>query len=428
MKRTCPESADVVVVGAGPAGLMAAMQAARQGRRTVLIEQMEEPGKKLLVTGGGRCNLTNALDGDGMMGRFGKKGRFMRPALASLSPEGLRGLLSEIGIETHCSDGFHYFPISESAAEVRDALARAARESGVVFVVGRKASELVLENGEIAGLALEAEGPEGEGITSPCVILATGGRSYSQFGATGVGYRLARKAGHALEEPLPALVPLLVREEWVGQCAGVTIKSARARIDLPGYPKAGSSGDLLFTHRGLSGPLILDLSGEVAFLLRSADAVPLRVTLTKETLPADEWLKKIDGWAQSDGAKLLHSVVGRCVPDSVAKAICGLVGCGADQRVAYLTRLQRQELATSLAGVTLTAIDTEGFGKAMVTRGGVSLKEVSPQSLESRIVKGLFFAGELLDLDGPCGGYNLQWAFSSGFLAGLSAAAGREKR
>ena len=404
---------DFLVVGGGPAGLMAAITAARTGSRGALVERLPRPGTKLVATGGGRCNLTNVLSKADYLGRFGRQGRFMRPALDTLDAAGLRAFFRLLGIETHCADGFHVFPVSESAVDIRDALLACCRELQVEMHTAADVTALTLRDGAIAGVETSQDA-----IVVPRVILAAGGCAWPALGSNGSGFALAQGAGHTVVAPVPALVPLVTQQTWLRRCAGIVIPGARLRIDLPKASKLGITGDLLFTHRGLSGPAALDLSGEVARLLEeTGKPVPVRLHLTPET-NVEAWSSTVGAWRTEHPRRLMRNLVSLRLQHSLAEVVCAETGIGADLRAAELPRAVQRRLAEWLAGVTVDVVDTEGFGKAMVSAGGVSTREVDPRTLQSRIVKGLYFAGEVLDIDGPCGGYNLQWAFSSGKLAG----------
>ncbi len=408
----------IAVVGAGPAGLMAAIAAARSGVRVTVFERMPRSGAKLLATGGGRCNLTNTLETSAFLDRFGRTAsRFMRPALAALDRDALLRFFAELGVRCQAEDGLHYFPASGNASAVCDALRDALTRAGGEVMCRAEGWTLWIEDGQLKGLT-----QKGSGATFPAdrVILAAGGCAWPTLGSDGSGFALARQAGHAITQTVPALVPLVTEETWPGQCAGVTFTDVRLRIDLPLRPPVERTGDLLFTHRGLSGPAALDLSGEVAALLRERPTVPLRATLTGG-VTAQEWTACLDGWRASHGRKLLRSLVAESLPNSVAQRLCEQAAIPEDLRASYIGRTQRAALAAILAETPFTIRATEGFERAMVTRGGVELKQVDPRTLASRLLPGLFFAGEILDLDGPCGGFNLQWAFSSGHLAGLAS-------
>ena len=427
------DSFDVIVIGGGPAGLMAAGSAAVHGRRTALFEALPRVGAKLLATGGGRCNLTNTLPADKLMASFGKRGRFMSPALELLDSCALREFFSDLGVPSHAEDSFHVFPKSEKALDVQEALLRRCRVSGVrIFTNCQVESFLFAEaslpedaatgdEGHLQTRILTGVAAQGQVWQAKAAILATGGIGYPELGGKGSGYDLARQAGHSIVQPVPALAPLVIKEEWPRRCAGIVLPRARLWIDQPKCDKSGMAGELLFTHRGISGPAALDISGEVAAMLVDRGEVPLRLAPHADR-DANAWRKMVDAWPASAGSRLVRNLVDQVLPSTLAVEACKLAGSIGEIRAAELSRRNREVLCQLLAGLPLTCQSTEGFSRAMVTRGGVDLRGVDPRTLESRLVSGLFFAGEALDLDGPCGGYNLQWAFSSGMLAGESAA------
>jgi hypothetical protein len=431
-KESHSEGADVAVVGAGPAGLMAAIVAAEAGRRVVVFEQLQRPGAKLLASGGGRCNLTNTLPREKFMARFGRQGRFMQPAMAEFGARALRGFFDGLDVPTHAPDGLHVYPVSDSALTVQTALLRRVRELGVEVRLGAPVTGLWVEDATEKGTVpfsqrrekgtapfsvLRGLETENGRRAAPRIILATGGRGYPPLGGSASGYELAREAGHTVVEPTPALVPLVVEEPWVRRCAGASLEAARIWIDLPGQPREGLTGGLLFTHTGLSGPAVLDLSGDVAALLAKHKTVPLCVDLAPG-VTAEEWRRRFEKWRETDGRKTVVSLLDRHLPKSLAAALAELAEVVPALRPGQLAARSRDRLANFLTALPLTVTGTEGWDRAMVTRGGVSLKEVDPRTLRSKRLAGLALAGEVLDLDGPSGGFNLQWAFASGYLAG----------
>lgn len=407
----------MVVVGAGPAGFLAAAAAADAGVATVLLEAGPRGGAKLLITGGGRCNCTNTRPLEDFCAAFGREGRFAEPALRAFGPGHLRDLLASLGVPTRVLDRGEVFPASESARDVRAALEARCRALGVLLRTGTRARALRLNAGRAAGVDTDTGSLEAR-----AVILSTGGASYPATGSTGQGAALATQAGHAVEEPRPALVPLVVQEPWVRACAGVVLEDVPLRLDVKGPLGRERRGTVLFTHRGLSGPAILDLSGDASDLLARGPTVTLRLALTPG-IPAAAWEARMTRWRDERGRAMVRTLLDEALPEALARAVVALACPPGDVRANQLTREQRRSLAGLLADAPVSVTGTEGFDRAMVTRGGVPLKEVDPRTLESRLAPGLFFAGEVLDLDGPCGGFNLQWAFSSGVLAGRSAAA-----
>ncbi|MCE5327245.1 MAG: aminoacetone oxidase family FAD-binding enzyme [Planctomycetaceae bacterium] len=427
---------DVAVVGAGAAGQMAAIAAAQGGRRVVLIERMDRAGLKILASGGGHCNIANTLPADQFQARFGRQGRFMSEAMAALGEGALPQLLDRLGIPT-IVDGWRVYPASRRAGDVQHALHRRLDELHVTTLLGSPVTGLRIQEGVLRGVVCSGTGvqsstgvspvsgmgvpPMQERIEARAVILACGGKSYSSLGGTELGYELARQGGHEIVPPTPALVPLVVRDKWPAKISGVSLPSARVWIDLPRQSKAGLAGEILFTHRGLSGPVVLDISGDVAALL-ARYPVPIRIELEARADRA-VWQGRLERLRQTDGRRAIAGLLAQWLPRSLVETLCKLSGVATETTAAMLPRPGQDALADLLGGAPLTVTGTEGFDAAMVTRGGVKLSQVDPRTLESRMLGGLFFAGELLDLDGPSGGFNLQWAFSSGYLAGTSAAA-----
>lgn len=401
------ESYDVIVVGAGPAGLSGAISAAEQGARVILLEQMAAPGRKLLATGGGRCNVTNALAVEDMARAFGRQWRFLLPALFYFPPEELRDFFDTRGVPLELTDHFHYFPKSGRAQDILNALLESCRRLGVVIRTGCRVDSLWIDAGQLTGVKTE----RGR-IAAPRVVLATGGKGYPALGATGTGYELARQAGHSIMQPLPAMVGLRTQESWPGLCTGIALPDAEAWIDLP-KERQRCRGELLFTHHGISAFAVLDLSGRISELLEKQATVPLRINLFAER-QQDDWLAQFDRWQREEGTRTVGKLLARHMPQKLVQHLC-------PERELTASRFpgeSRRKLAEQLSTLKLHINATDGWRKAMVTRGGVALRDIDPETLESRLLPGLCFAGEIVDLDGPCGGYNLQWAFSSGRLTG----------
>lgn len=413
---------DLAVVGAGPAGLMAAVAASRAGAKVIIFDRMPKPGAKLLATGGGRCNITNMLSSRDFMASFGRQGRFMQPALEAMDSQSLRQFLENLGVPTRCDDGFHVFPASQSALDVQKALISQCDKNGVIIRLKHKVQSLQLENGAIRGLAVSAvDDPRRTfEIRARHVLVAAGGKSWPQLGSDGSGFALAASAGHTIVTPTPGLAPLVSQETWPARCAGVSLSPARIWIDVKGQSKAGVTDDLLFTHMGISGPAALNVSLDVAALLKKHKTVPVCLDLCPAVAKQPGgWSALIDRWGHEEGAKNIRNLIAQHVPAAIAEIACKQASVMPLARCAQLSRPQRDALSKALSALPLTIRGTEGFEHSMVTCGGVELREVDPHTLESRLVRGLYFAGEVLDLAGLCGGYNLQWAFSSGFLAGM---------
>lgn len=406
------KSKSIAVIGAGPAGLTAAIYAAKNNCRVTVFEQQRLPGMKLLASGGGRCNLTNALEVEDFAAAFGRQGRFTLPALRMLPPLKLREFFSDHGVKTVLTDGFHVFPASGRARDVLNVLLELCEKYGVEIKKQCRVEELIIENNCIVGLVSSA----GE-FRFDRVLVAGGGKGYPKLGGSSVAYRLAEQAGHKVKTPLPALTGLRCVEDWPGRCTGISFENVEAYIDLPKFRKKVYSGELLFTHHGISGPAVIDLAGQVSELLLKHKEVPLRIRLFPGSV-SGKWQKVFQQEQVSSGKKQFAGVLARYLPKKLANEFCELAGISPQLKTAELNSSSRLALCALLEAVPLSIAGTDPWEKAMLTHGGVLLKKVNPDTMESRLVKGLFFAGEVLDLQGPCGGYNLQWAFASGALAG----------
>lgn len=401
---------DAIVIGGGPAGLMAAIVAGRAGRSTLVLEKMETPGKKLLATGGGHCNLTNTLPLEELARRYGKQWRFTLPALQALTPQALRDFFADRGVPTASPDGLHVFPVSNRASDVLQALVSACLESGVDIATDMQVKSLILAGNRISGVMTEQGA-----IAAPQVVIACGGKSYSGLGANGSGYKLARQADHTIVEPVPALVELCCLDSWPATCSGIAIKEVELEVRLPKKPPFCTHGPILFTHQGISGPAALDISATVAELLLTQNKVEIYLRLFPGK-SADDWLGEFDNWQREQGNKSVVKLVAERLPARLADIVCQLAGC--DTQASHFPKEARRRLASLLSSCRLEINGTAGFDRAMSTRGGISLKEIDPHTMASKRTAGLYFAGEVIDIDGPCGGFSLQWAFSSGYLAG----------
>ncbi len=406
---------DIIVIGGGPAGMMAAIAAGQAGRRVLMFERQSKPGLKLLASGGGRCNLTNTLSREEFTAAFGRNGRFMEPALRAMDSKALREWLAQRGVQTFSPDGFHVYPVAQQSRAVLQALLDACREAGVEWRYGEAVTRLLVNNGWVTGVRTAA----GEEYSARAVVLAAGGMTYPQLSGTRAGYEAALQAGHLITALYPVLVGLVVRENWPRRCAGAGLDDAE--VWIAGRAQYRIRGAVLFTHEGLSGPAVLDLSREVVPQLETQGPVELKLRVRAED-SADAWRFRFHEWRMKRGAKTVRALLDGWLPPSVARAMVEEAGLDSGATVSHMTKEQQTQLASLLAGATLTVVGHGGEERAMITRGGVDLKQVDPRTLQSRVVQGLFLAGELLDLDGPCGGFNLQWAFSSGRLAGTSAA------
>ncbi len=403
---------NLIVVGAGGAGMMSAIVAARNGHKVLILEKLHRIGAKLRATGGGRCNLTNTLDSESFISCFGREGRFMTQALRALDYKGLIDFFSKIGVETHSPDGYRVFPTTHNSSTIISALEIEMRRLGIDILSSNKVKELIVENNQIRGVKTVSNI-----YNAPNVIIATGGLGYPQLGAEGDGYNLASSVGHNIKKVFPAMLPLKSKESWVKNCRANTVAKVEIKIDLSKYKKLKAKGDLIFTSNGIRGPVVLDFAREITPILEKYREVPILMNLTKGM--NEEQIRDV---IKNSSNPIIENIT-KLLPSSIAKELCLIVGIDGSEKFKNIAGLKRDKLIKILAWTPLTIVGHDGFKMAMITRGGVFLKEINPNTMESKIVKGLFFCGEVMDLDGPCGGYNLQWAFSSGFLAGKNIGA-----
>jgi predicted Rossmann fold flavoprotein len=409
---------EVAVIGAGAAGLLAATRSAERGRRTILLEKNRKPGVKILMSGGTRCNLTHATDRRGIVEAFGEQGPFLHSSLAALGPDELVALFEAEGVPTKIEETGKVFPVSNRALDVLLALQRMLARSG---------AELRLET-PVTDIRLEADRfhlqtPRGE-IQTEKVIITVGGQSYPGSGTTGDGYAWAKSFGHGIIPPRPALTPLTSPDKWVTELRGVTVPDVEVQLEPADESAASSSfrgdrirrGSFLFTHFGLSGPTPMDLS-------RVVTACPHAGGWTSicdftPNVKDKEILERLAAEAAQVGKRCVLNIIAEWIPRRLAESLLDRANIPAERRVAELSRRERAALVDSLKRTAISISGTLGFKKAEVTAGGVSLDEIDSRTMQSKLVSGLYFAGEILDLDGPIGGYNFQSAFSTGWLAG----------
>lgn len=410
----------VIVIGGGAAGLMAAGAAAESGAEVLVIEKNAALAKKIRISGKGRCNLTNAVPIAEFIASYPGNGRFLYSALRQFTNQDLVAFFARYGVKTKVERGQRVFPASDDANQVAEALICYAREHGVRFRMNESVTELCAKDGQIA----EVRTNSGTYSTSR-VILATGGASYPGTGSTGDGYRLAAAVGHTIIPPFPALVPLKTKETWVQQVAGLTLKNVAATITKGKDTRSAQTefGEMLFAHFGVTGPIILTLSRQVGMWLREGFPVTLSIDL-KPALDESQLDQRIQRDFRQMQRKQFKNALGLLLPKSLIPVVVALSGVDPEKPVHQITRAERQNLVKLLKGLQLSITGTLPLAAAIVTAGGVCVKEINPKTMESRLVKGLFFAGEVIDVDGVTGGFNLQAAFSTGRLAGISAAAG----
>lgn len=421
----------VLILGGGAAGLLAAIAAAENGARTTLLERNPEPGIKILMSGGGRCNVTNTGDVRHLVSSFPGNGRFLFSAFSTFGNDKIVGLLAEEGVPTHVEDRGRIFPDSGQARDVVGALAARARRAGAEIATRTLVKSVGRRDGD--GFTVLTASLEGRGATAreagPArtwdadrLIITTGGVSYPSSGSTGDGYAWARQFGHRIVPPKPAIVALEARESWPAEVRGVALRDAVVLVRAGGHTYAKSPGDVLFTHFGLSGPAALNASHQAVLAEEEHPGqVELAIRLEPDT-SQDTWDARLRQALAEHPRQLLKNILATWWPASLAELILRLEQVPPDREAAHLTRQERTRLTARLHELRLTLKRPRPITEAMVTAGGVDVREVNPKTMGSRLVPGLYFAGEVLDVDGISGGYNLQGAYSSGWLAGRSAA------
>lgn len=413
----------VIVVGGGASGMLAALYAARSGAQATLLERNEKLGKKLYITGKGRCNVTNASDMEQYQRNIFRNPRFLYAAFAQLNNVGLMELLEALGVRLKTERGNRVFPASDKSSDIISALKRGLEGENVGIRLNARVSRLLIEDGRCVGTELE----DGERLYAGAVILATGGLSYPATGSTGDGHEMARNAGHSVTATMPALVSIDAAESWPGTLAGLTLKNVTLSAYLTGGRKEkrlySQMGELLFTHTGISGPLALTLS---SLLPEDLSAVRMEIDL-KPALDHQTLDARLLRDFREMSRKQLSNVVDGLVPRSLSLQLIRLAGLSPTMPVNGITAQQRAALLNTIKGIPLHPKALGGFNEAIITRGGVSVKEINPSTMQSKWVKGLYFCGELMDVDAATGGFNLQIAFSTGALAGKSAATQAEE-
>jgi predicted Rossmann fold flavoprotein len=404
----------VIVVGGGAAGLMAAATAARQGHAVTVVERNDRPARKMMITGKGRCNVTNDCAVEDFIAHIPGNGRFLYSAATAFSPRDTQDLLEGLGLPLKVERGNRVFPTSDKAVDVVDAFVRYAKDGGVRFHKGRVV-RLCIEDGVCTGVELE----DGSRMEGYAVIVCTGGASYPQTGSTGDGYALARQAGHTVIPPRPSLVPLTVEGTDCPRMQGLSLRNVglTAEDAASGKTVFHEQGELLFTHFGVSGPLILSASAHMR------DMAPGRYRLRLDLKPALS-AEQVDARLVRDFAATpntdLSNALGRLLPRKMIPIAVERVGIPGDRKCRDITKEERRRLGEWLKDYPLTVTAFRPVEEAIVTAGGVSVKEIDARTMASRLVSGLYFAGEVLDVDGYTGGFNLQIAFSTGVAAGRS--------
>ena len=408
----------IIVVGAGPAGFMAAAKAAEYGASVLLLEKMKQPGRKMLITGKGRCNITNAAPIAEIVKNIPGNGSFLYSALHAFDNEDVRGFFRELGIETKVERGGRVFPVSDRAADAVEALIAYLHELGVKIETESRVAKILTEGGRAVGVVLAS----GAKLTADAVVLAVGGASYPGTGSTGDGYEMARRLGHTVGAILPSLVPLVTEDDWVKDAQGLSLRNVRVTL-LADDKKIGEDfGEMMFTHFGVTGPIVLSLSRAAARALAAGKFVELALDL-KPALSPEILAARVQRDFEKYRNKTLKNAMRDLLPGKLIEPVLDAAYLPPEKPVHDLRREERLRLSETIKHLVLTVTKTRPLAEAIVTAGGVSTKEIHPKTMESKLVPGLYFAGEVVDVDGFTGGYNLQAAFSMGAAAGRWSAA-----
>ena len=403
---------DHLCIGGGPAGVFAALTAAANGKRCMILEHNKQLGRKLRITGKGRCNLTNNCDRDTLLANIPANGKFLYSALSRYTPQDVMAYFEGLGVPLKTERGNRVFPVSDRAEDIVQALQKAVQRAGIPVVHGN-AAHLILEQGRCLGVRT-ADGREFRAGTT---LLATGGLSYPKTGSDGTGYRLAEEAGHTIVPPMPSLIPLVTKENWCRDAMGLSLRNVTLRLYRGEKCVFEDLGEMLFTHFGVSGPLVLSASA----LMRKGSPEDYRLEIDlKPGLTPEQLDKRIQRDLAESPNRDLGNILHALLPAKLILPVLRLCGIAPDTKANTLTKAQRLTLGSCIKAVSLHVRAFRPIEEAIITRGGVSVKEVDARTMASKRCEGLYFAGEILDLDGYTGGFNLQIAWSTGHAAGMA--------
>ncbi len=411
------ETWDVVVIGGGPAGMLAAGRAAECGARVLLLEKNPELGRKLLITGGGRCNVTNANpDTKALIAHYGDAAKFLYSAFALYGVDDALSFFHTRGVPTKVENAFRVFPVSDSAASIRDALTSYLSTTGVAIHYDARVDGFIHSTNSISSVRLT----DGAIISGRSFVLATGGRSRPETGSTGEGFSWLESIGHTVRLSGASLVPVALAEDWAKRLQGVALSDVKISVFHEGVRQAVRTGRVLFTHFGITGPVILNMSNEIGGLIPYGT-----VTLTIDLFPALESTdldKRLVDLCETNGKRSIRNMLTELVPKALATTLSALAGIPLDAPCHAMLKSQRAALITHLKSLPLTVEKLMGLDKAVVTSGGVALEEVDFRTMQSRLFPNLYLVGDVLDIDRPTGGYSLQLCWTTGYIAGTSAA------
>ena len=416
-----------IVIGAGPAGMMAAISAANSGDEVVLLEKNEKTGKKLFITGKGRCNVTNACSRDEFFANIVSNPKFLYSAFSQFNNTDLIKLIEDNGTPLKTERGNRVFPVSDHSSDIIKALNNALKSAGVDLRLNTSVKSIIteslendaeedLKNKGLSKRAIGVKTDDGQIIKADKVVIATGGISYKSTGSTGDGLRWAGDEGHRISTLKPALVPLETYEKWPFELTGLSLKNVTLSLLIKDKLKYKEMGEMLFTHFGISGPLVLTSSSIIA----GSDEKDIKVLIDlKPALSDDEFDARLIRELKEGNKKDLKNILGNIYPIKLGLKICELSGVDIYKKCNEITKEERKKILDYTKRLPLTIKGTRDFDEAIITHGGVSVKDINPKTMESKLVKNLFFAGEVIDVDAFTGGFNLQIAFSTGYLAGM---------
>jgi predicted Rossmann fold flavoprotein len=407
----------IVVVGAGPAGMMAAIRAGQLHQDVILVEKKASPGKKLLLSGKGRCNLTNACELDSFIKRFSKNGQFLRDAFSKFFNLDLMRFFETRDLKLKIERQLRVFPASNKAGSVLGVLKKELYKNKVEILYKSRLKDIFIQDGKVKGLLLA----DGRRILADKIILATGGLSFSFTGSTAEAISIAKELGHRIVPFRPGLVPLETRQKYPGLLEGLTLKNIRLKFSDNKRQVISDIGELLFTKFGISGPLALSLSGQIVDWLSENKDVHVEVDL-KPGLSIEQLNARLLREFKLNSKKTIKNILKNLLPQRLVDVFLDIARIAPDKNASQINQKERQSLVLLLKGWRLNITGSRPIEEAMISRGGVSLRDINPRTLESRLIKGLYFAGEMIDIDADTGGFNLQAAFSTGYLAGESAA------
>ena len=407
------EQFDAIIIGAGPAGMMAAIRASARGRKILLLERNEHPGRKLLISGKGRCNLTNSCGIETFLNEFSQSRNFLRNTFAKFFNSELISFFEDAGVKLKAERGGRVFPESDRAGDILNVLLAGLKNKNIKLLHGERVKEIIIKDNKIEGVLTDSD----KSFLAQHVGIATGGASYPETGSTGDGYRIAEALGHKIVPLKPALCGIRIKERFIRDWQGISLKNIRLALFINGKKIDDLFGEMIFTHFGISGPIALDMSASIYDALELKKEVALSINL-KPALDHKILDARLLREFKAGSAKNIKNISKELLPQGMISRFLEYCGIDENKRVNQITTAERKKLVDSLFDLRLTAEGILQIKDGIVTRGGVDTKEINPKTMESKLIKGLFFAGEVIDVDGKTGGYNLQAAFSTGWVCG----------